>query len=674
MEFEQKTLAKERQKLGATLASLEGELPFSSRELHAIWDRRTRPFWRAQPTLYRALAGKCHRAGENFLAIEVAEEALSWYGDDLPRAEYLELVHLCALAYASVGAPDRAQELIRGLGPHREQSGDALDLLAQTHGNWAEEEADDEPAAREHLQLAYAAYTRALELEKKSRRAVAAAGTALRLGADQQENARTLARLANELCCEEQRLAGMAQGAWRDYEWAATRAESSLILGDLAAARTGYAEAAEIGRHRRADLLALRRQARRLLGTLGRDPHEFDACFPLPGVGLFAGHMIDLPDRADTRFPEGSVEVVRARIAAALAEHNVLIGYGSAACGSDLLFLRAVLDRPGGEVHVVLPFERHRFLPETVVRSPEHRHWGEAFEEILAAAASVTELADSPCWFEGNALAFGNRVLHGMAERRAREFGDPLLTFAVWDGQPHGDRLGGTADSIRHWAARGRTRVLIPPDGAPPRVETHHAPHVAVSALPVSAAGPVAVGEAGTEVREEIYAVLGGEWDPPEDALRAGDRPTMEAVQAFFRRVAEALGDHQAAVVHRWVDGSHFRLIFDDLAAAGHAALALRALDAGEGRLRLGLHGGPVARWHHPLLGEREEPAGVHLQKAARLAALALGARIYVSREYAALLAAAPLDAAARRLHCVYQGSGPLGERFGRQELYALTG
>ena len=673
MEFEQKTLAKERQKLGATLASLEGEQGFSGRELHAIWEGRARPFWRAQPTLYRALAARCHRAGENFLAIEAAEEGLSWYSDDLPRAEYLELVYLCALAYASVGAPDHAQELIRGLGPSREESGESLDLLAQTHLHWAAE-ADDETSAREHLELAYAAHCRALARDETPRRAITAAGTALRLGPGRLDQARALARRAGELCREEQDRAAVAQRAWADFEWAAARAQAALILGDFAAARTEYAEAAGLARHRRADLLALCKGARLLLGTLGHDPHEFDACFPLPGVGLFAGHMIDLPDRGYTRFSEERVAAVQARINAVLAEHNILIGYGSAACGADLLFLHGVLERPGGEVHVVLPFERERFWSESVMRTPGHEAWGRVFERVLGAAASVTELADSPCWFEGNALAFGNRVLHGLAERRAREFGDPLLTFAIWDGQPQGERPGGTAESVRRWAALGRTRVLIPPDGAPARIETHREPPVEVRVLPVGGSGPEGLGEPDSAVREEIYAILSGEWDSPPEIVRAGERPTLEATQAFFRRVTAALAEHGESVVHRWVDGSRFRLLFDDLAAAGHAALALRDRTAGEGRLRLGLHAGPVARWPHPLLEEREEPAGVHLQKAARLAALPLGARINVSREYAALLAAAPPDAASRRLHCVYQGSSPLGERFGRQELYALTG
>jgi tetratricopeptide (TPR) repeat protein len=661
MDLEQKTLARERQKLAAVLASLEGDLPLSSRELHTLWDSRARPFWRAQPQLYRALADKCRGAGENFLAIEVAQEGLAWSSRDFSSGEYLQLIHLCALAYASVGAPDRARELIQELGGQRGESCAALALLAQTHRDWAEETGDG-PARREHLRQALAAYRRALELESNSRLAIDAAGSALLLGPDGGAEASALARRALDLHGSEPR----RPGAGNDFEWSATGAEAQLILGDFAGARASYIEAGKIGRHRRFDLLASRKQARLLLRGLGRDPHELDGCFPLPRVALFAGHMIDLPGRPRTRFPEDRVTAVRARIAAALEEHNVLIGYGSAACGSDLLFLRAVLDRPGGEIHVVLPFERSRFLAETVVRLPAHQFWGEEFHRVLAAAASVTELTDSPCWFEGNALAFGNRVLHGLAERKAREFGDELLTFAVWDGHPHDERLGGTADSIRHWAARGRTRVLIPPDGAPHRVETHCTPHVAVSSLPANADGQ--------EVREEIYAILSGDWEAPAQAVRSGDRPALEAVQAFFRRVAGTLAQCEAAVLHRWVDGSRFRLIFGDLAAAGQAALALREQAAGDGRLRLGLHAGPVTRWRNPLLGDQEEPAGIHLGKAERLAELPFGARVYVSREYAALLAAAPVVSDGRGLHCVYQGSMTLGERFGRQELFILEG
>jgi hypothetical protein len=185
---------------------------------------------------------------------------------------------------------------------------------------------------------------------------------------------------------------------------------------------------------------------------------------------------------------------------------------------------------------------------------------------------------------------------------------------------------------------------------------------------------PAGSGETGSEVREGIYAILSGEWDPPAHVSREGDRPAMQAVQAFFQRVARTIAAYDAAVVHRWVDGTRFRLIFDGLMPAGRAALALLEHAAGSGRLRLGLHAGPVARWCNPLMGDHDEPSGMHLGKAARLAALPLGARVYASREYAALLAAAPTEAGPRPLHCVYQGSMALGERFGRQELFILEG
>ncbi len=181
--------------------------------------------------------------------------------------------------------------------------------------------------------------------------------------------------------------------------------------------------------------------------------------------------MVDLPGRVPPRFPGSAVPDVRARVAAALAELGVLIGYGSAACGADLIFLRAVLDRPGGEIHVVLPDGCERFRRESVVRVPEHAAWGEEFDRVLAGAASVTESGRRPGWFDGNAFAFANGVLQGLAERKARESGDAPVGFALWDGKPAGHGPGGTADFVRQWTARGCRRVILRPLDPPAREE-----------------------------------------------------------------------------------------------------------------------------------------------------------------------------------------------------------
>ena len=460
-----------------------------------------------------------------------------------------------------------------------------------------------------------------------------------------------------------------------DYWRLATLAECSLVLGEYDKARTQYRAAGDAGRYQRAELLATRRQTRLLLHALDRNPHDFDACFPVPSVALFAGHMADLPGRATPRFPESGVPAVRASIATALEQHNILIGYGSVACGADLLFLRAVLDRPGGEIHVVLPFERERFKRESVARVPTHADWGMEFDRVLASAASVTELSDSPCWFDGNAFAFGNRVLHGMAEHKAREQGDAPIGFALWDGSPVGERVGGTADCVRQWAARGRTRVLIRPSDGKIRHEEGCIPDTFSTILPVQTASDDEDETVAAGVSEEIVGILCGEWEQPPAITAAGERPSMEARARFFIRAAEILTHHDEWIAHRWVNGAQFRLIFRDLAAAGQAARALREGTASMGGiLRLALHAGPVVRWRHPLMLGREEPAGIHLQKAARLAALPAGGRTYVSREYAALLEALPVRVDRRKLHCVYQGATTLGEPFGRQALFVLAG
>ena len=670
--MEQKTLAKERQKLAALLARLEGNPPPSSHELHEIWAGRARPFWRVQPRLYTALTRKCREVGENFLAIEVAEEGLAWSNEDVDPAGHLQLVHGRALAYASVGASDQARQLIEELGPHRHASADALGLLARTHKDWFEA-TDDPTLRREHLLHARNAYRQALAQVSDPYLAINAATTSLLLashdGPEAEEDrleARQMAGRARKLCGDGEE-PDAPPGLERDratYWRLATLAECSLILGEHDTARDQYRAAGEAGRYQRAELLATRRQTRLLLHALERDPHEFDACFPLPSVGLFAGHMVDLPDRATPRFPESSVPEARARIAAVLEEHHILIGYGSAACGADLIFLRAVLDRPGGEIHVVLPFERERFKRESVMRVPAHAHWGEEFDRVLAKAASITELSDSPCWFDGNAFAFGNRVFHGMAEHKAREQGDVPVGFALWDGEPAGERIGGTADCVRQWAARGRTRVLLSPVGDEIRLEEECVQDDFGTSLPVQAA---ATGEeAAAGVSEEIAAILCGEWEQPPATAKAGERPAMEARARFFLRAAETLAPHAQWIVHRWVNGPQFRLIFRDLAAAGHAAQALRERTASlGGTLRLALHAGPVVRWRHPLMLGREEPAGIHLQKAARLATLPASGRTHVSREYTALLEALPVGVDRRRLHCVYQGTRPWVSRSG---------
>src|SRR5689334_5955826 len=88
----------------------------------------------------------------------------------------------------------------------------------------------------------------------------------------------------------------------------------------------------------------------------------------MPRVFLFSGHMMDAPDRATPRFPSSLESAVSKAIAAKLAELDAGpddLGISSAACGGDILFAEAALDR-GVKLRIYLPFDEQTFLAKSV--------------------------------------------------------------------------------------------------------------------------------------------------------------------------------------------------------------------------------------------------------------------------------------------------------------------
>src|SRR5207237_9363785 len=70
-------------------------------------------------------------------------------------------------------------------------------------------------------------------------------------------------------------------------------------------------------------------------------------------VMVFVVHMIDRPERASPRFPPEHERSVAERIEARIVQAKPGFGFSSAACGSDILFLEAML-KSGAEVSVAL--------------------------------------------------------------------------------------------------------------------------------------------------------------------------------------------------------------------------------------------------------------------------------------------------------------------------------
>ena len=96
-------------------------------ELKGIWEGRLRAFWRLYPELYSTLAGLMVERSENFAAIDICAEGLSFF----PR--HGDLVLYLALSLARTGSPNRAFELLNSASGWLANIPDAWTLRARIY-------------------------------------------------------------------------------------------------------------------------------------------------------------------------------------------------------------------------------------------------------------------------------------------------------------------------------------------------------------------------------------------------------------------------------------------------------------------------------------------------------------------------------------------------------------
>jgi hypothetical protein len=164
---------------------------------------------------------------------------------------------------------------------------------------------------------------------------------------------------------------------------------------------------------------------------------------------LFAGHMVDLPDRRDPRFPPAmeplASDALRDELTSLRRElTGSVVALSAAARGGDILFLEACRSL-GIPFVLCLPFEPDRFRRESV--EGVDGSWATRFDRLLSSAAEgpmVMPPGDGEDRPSPDAHARFSRWLLGLAARRGRE----LHLLALWDGK-EGDGPGGTADLVR---------------------------------------------------------------------------------------------------------------------------------------------------------------------------------------------------------------------------------
>jgi len=169
-------------------------------------------------------------------------------------------------------------------------------------------------------------------------------------------------------------------------------------------------------------------------------------------VLAYCGHMVDAAGRAAPRFPCEKVGAVRKAIRERLTQHGTLHGFGSAACGTDLLFLEE-LTKLERTATVVLPFPEADFASLSI--GPD---WADRWTKVRNAKnvellpplqPACPPAADLP-----RAFGTANREILRRAIEYAERLDEQPVVIAVWDGRP-GDGAGGTAETVALWRDEG---------------------------------------------------------------------------------------------------------------------------------------------------------------------------------------------------------------------------
>jgi len=318
-------------------------------ELRRLWEERLPLVWFRNVDIYRRAVDAALKLGESFLAFDIAMEGLNTYKGDL------RLIQLQALALARTGATRRANEILGELRTSGHQDEETLGILARTHKDFWLISADPKEKAY-HLKLSFELYADAYRRNRGYYSGINAASVGLMYG--EKEIAREIGKEVFDMC--KSALEKLGPESDERYWVEATLAEAALVLGDLPMAEHYYRHASEFGGQSSVVLSRTRSQARLLCEHVAGDPRRMDPCFKLPRIVVFSGHMFDKLDRATPRFPVYLEKRVKEQIRERLAKMEGQVGFASLACGGDLLFAEALLER-GGEVNIVLPFRKEDF-------------------------------------------------------------------------------------------------------------------------------------------------------------------------------------------------------------------------------------------------------------------------------------------------------------------------
>ena len=431
-----------------------------------------------------------------------------------------------------------------------------------------------------------------------------------------------------------------------DYFAAASGAEAALVCGDVEKATALFASA-----RRRQDaspgLVASTARQISLIASrlsISDDQHLalLAAIRPTPVIH-YCGHMLSAGWQVEEELARG--------ISSILSEFDVLIAYGSLACGADIMIAEAILAR-GGELHIVLPFAEDDFLKTSVLVGGSE--WSARYENARQAAASITFATQMRYVADDEQFAYCSKLMMGLARLRSRIMHADLFQLAVWDGEPP-KGISGTASDCAEWARQGGQTRIVPVGPGRPTLDSF--------VVADSRSRPQRA------LRSMLFADFAGFSRLEEDFV-------AQFLETVMGRIAMVLDRYPEAVLSRnsWGDAIYVVITTPELAA--EIALGIQAelgpaslRDAGlpvEGGMRMSLHHGSIFEHYDAVQGARTF-YGTEVTVAARIEPRVPVGAIYTTQQFAATF-----DSSLTDYHFEYVGKMHLAKDYGERILYRL--
>ena len=626
--------------------------------------------------------------GQWFLAYDTARQGIESY-PNVPAFK-----QEAALALINLGAIAEAEKMLLPISPDLGDGGseETIGLLGRVYKElWREtRHVSDARRCRDMYRGAFAAsggYWSCINVATMTR--VLAEDPAAQKREELLAESRRYAELAIQKCADE-----LAHATGDALFWlAATTGEARLLLGDERGAIGDFQRARSLALHRHGQIVSIRRQLT-LLSNVGVSvPRDALALFAPSAVVCFSGHMIDAPNRAMARFPPEAEKAVRAAIDRELDALGESIGYASAACGADILFLEAMLEREA-EVNIILPFQIDDFIQTSVQFAGER--WVRRFRHVLKLAGDRVYSATTEPFLRSEELfQFGNRIVIGLSQLRARSLATRPQLLAVADPTAE-PGVNGTAAIIASWAAEPRPRVIDLSEIRRSLPATPGVGHPTGVSTDLRSVGPVQTGTdpIGSSARLHGDAASAHGLSRSIKTFLFADVKGFSALTElqvplfmfeFLRTLADRLSalPVQPQLVQTWGDGLY--VVMADAFSMVEYALALQQAVVGTDwstkglpaslTMRIGLHAGPAFEGVDPFTKSRSF-FGSHVTRAARIEPITLPGHIYATMQFVALLAAEqavrPEAPGGWPMSCEYLGQLALAKDSGDMPLYHI--